>query len=210
MIRITSGLVLALLAFVPASAAVRVAPTVAQPTPPRALSFDERVRAQEAIERVYYSHQIGATKPFEEAVPRSVLEGKVRQYLRQSAALEKLWHTPVTASMLERELDRTARGTRMPERLGELYRALGNDPFLIQECLARPTLVDRLARNFYAFDERIHATARIEAGLLHAGLQRDGVEAYASDRRRTVVNIGPKGVTTGLPDRRQDRQPPQI
>jgi len=37
-----------------------------------------RVQAQEAIERVYYSHQIGAKRPFEQAVPRSVLEEKVR------------------------------------------------------------------------------------------------------------------------------------
>src|SRR6266849_5681129 len=46
----------------------------------RDLTFEERVKAQEAIERVYYSHQIGATKGFEEAVPRAVLEKKVRTY----------------------------------------------------------------------------------------------------------------------------------
>jgi hypothetical protein len=44
----------------------------------RTLSFEERVRAQEAIERVYYSHQIGATRPFEDAMPRSRIEEKVR------------------------------------------------------------------------------------------------------------------------------------
>src|SRR5262245_21404716 len=160
MIRITSGLVLALLAFVPASAAVRVAPTVAQPTPPRALSFQERVRAQEAIERVYYSHQIGTTKAFEEAVPRSVLEGKVRRSLQESVALDRFWKTPITDLMLERELERMASGSRMPERLVELYAALGNDPFLIKECLARTSLADRLARNFYAFDQTFHAETR--------------------------------------------------
>jgi hypothetical protein len=47
----------------------------------RELTFEERVRAQEAIERVYYSHQIGATKPFEEAVPRSAIEGRVSTFL---------------------------------------------------------------------------------------------------------------------------------
>ena len=36
----------------------------------RELTFDERVDAQEAIERVYYSYQIGATKSFEEAPGR--------------------------------------------------------------------------------------------------------------------------------------------
>ena len=61
----------------------------------RDLTFAERVRAQQAIERVYYSHQVGATRPFDEAVPGAVLEKKVRTYLGQSAALEKYWHTPV-------------------------------------------------------------------------------------------------------------------
>jgi|GEM_PF-5509332 hypothetical protein len=37
------------------------------------LNFEDRVRAQEAIERVYYAHQIGATLPFEQAVPRTLL-----------------------------------------------------------------------------------------------------------------------------------------
>src|SRR2546425_10656831 len=68
----------------------------------RTLTFEDRLRAQEAIERVYYSHQIGATKPFEEVVPREVLERKVRAYLKQSVALERFWKIPVTARMLRR------------------------------------------------------------------------------------------------------------
>ena len=43
---------------------------------PRALSFEERVRAQEALERVHYGHQIGATKPFASAAPGASIEGK--------------------------------------------------------------------------------------------------------------------------------------
>ncbi|HMC81802.1 MAG TPA: hypothetical protein VKL61_01055, partial [Candidatus Polarisedimenticolia bacterium] len=39
-------------------------------TQARELTFEERVDAQRAIARVYYSHQIGATQPFDEAVPR--------------------------------------------------------------------------------------------------------------------------------------------
>jgi hypothetical protein len=45
----------------------------------RDLTFEERVQAQEATERVYYSHQVGATKPFEVAVPSSVIEDEVRK-----------------------------------------------------------------------------------------------------------------------------------
>jgi N-acetylneuraminic acid mutarotase len=120
----------------------------------RDLTLEDRVRAQEAIERVRYSHQDGATKPFEAAVPRALLEKKVTTYLAQSAALEDLWGTPLTADMLAREMERQARRTRMPERLAELHAALGDDAFLVAECLARPVLVDRLSRRFFAADPR--------------------------------------------------------
>jgi hypothetical protein len=71
----------------------------------KTLTFEERVAAEEAIERVYYAHQIGATKPFEEAIPRQVLEDKVTKYLKQSVALEKHWKNPITAEMLRAERD---------------------------------------------------------------------------------------------------------
>ena len=35
----------------------------------REISFQQRVEAQDAIKRVYYSHQIDARRTFEEAVP---------------------------------------------------------------------------------------------------------------------------------------------
>ena len=122
----------------------------------RDLTFEDRVRAQEAIERVYYAHQIGTTKPFEEAIPSFVLEAMVAKYLRQSLALEEFWKTPVTAEMLRRETERMTRDTRMPDRLRELFAALDHDAFLVEECLARPALVDRLTRNFFVEDQRIH------------------------------------------------------
>ncbi len=138
----------------------------------RDLTFRDRVEAQRAIERVYYSHQTGATIPFEEAVPDSVLERKVRTYLKQSVALEKYWKTPITASMLDAEIDRMRSTTRMPERLNELYAALNNDRLLIRECLARPVLAGRLLRSFYASDGRLHAEARQRAEQLRDEMAR--------------------------------------
>ena len=123
------------------------------------LTFTQRVAAQRAIERVYYSHQVGATRSFDEAVPQAVLERKVLTYLRQSAMLERRWNTPVTAGMLRSELLRMRTGTRLPERLREIERALGDDTFLIEETVARAALVDRLSRRFFAADERIHGVA---------------------------------------------------
>ena len=41
-------------------------------------------------------------------------------------------------------MDRMARDTKQPEVLRELFEALGNDPAVIAECLARPVLAERL------------------------------------------------------------------
>src|SRR5262245_14578999 len=135
------------------------------------LTFDDRVAAQEAIERVYYAHQIGTTKPFEEAVPRAVLEEKVRTFLKKSVALDQVWHIRITGEMLRSEVERMARETRMPERLRELFDALKDDPLVVEECLARPILVNRLVREQFAFDTSLHESARREAEDLQAQLK---------------------------------------
>ena len=62
------------------------------------MTFEKRAKAYEAIECVYHSHQIGAMKPSGEAVPRGVLEGKIRTCLKQSIALERFWNAPVRPS----------------------------------------------------------------------------------------------------------------
>jgi hypothetical protein len=113
--------------------------------PARPLSFQARVRAQEAIARVYYAHQTGASRPFAEAVPRSHLERKVRDTLRLAAALEKRRPGSLSDENLALEVERMERGSRLPERLREIFAALGNDPVLIREGLARPLLAARLA-----------------------------------------------------------------
>ena len=46
-------------------------------------------------------------------------------------------------------MDRMAQHTKQPEVLRELFEALGNDPFVIAECLARPVLSERLVTNLY-------------------------------------------------------------
>jgi N-acetylneuraminic acid mutarotase len=155
----------------------------------RELSFEERVDAQRAIERVYYSHQIGTTRPFDEAVPESLLEKKVHDYLKKSAALERFWNTPVTGEALHRELERITRETRLPERLREIYAALGQDPFLIEECFVRPALVDRLSKSFLAGDGNIQLAARQKAEDLLTGLERGEINPNAEHSLRSVVTV---------------------
>ena len=120
---------------------LRASTVIALAALPRQLSFEDRVAAQEAIERVYYSYQEGATGHFEEAVPRELLERKVRTYLKQSMALRTLWKSPVSDAQLRRELDRISMSTRFPDRLEEIYDALNRDPIIILECFVRPVLV---------------------------------------------------------------------
>ncbi len=120
----------------------------------RTLTFQERVSYQRSIEEVYWRHRIWpkenlTSKPSLDAVmSQEQLEKKVQNYLRNSQALEDYWQRPITAEQLQAEMDRMARHTKQPEVLRELFEVLGNDPFIIAECLARPILAQRLPAHF--------------------------------------------------------------
>ena len=121
----------------------------------RTFTFADRVAYQHAIEEVYWHHRIWPkerpdSKPALDAVmSQAQLEKKVEGYLRNSQALEDYGQRPITSEQLQTEMDRMAQHTRQPEVLRELFEALGNDPFVIAECLARPVLSERLVTNFY-------------------------------------------------------------
>jgi N-acetylneuraminic acid mutarotase len=135
----------------------------------RTLSFEERVSYQRAIEDVYWRHRIWPKdrpdpKPSLDAVmSQAQLEKKVTDYLRKSQALADYWQRPITAEQLQAEMDRMAKRTKQPEVLQELFEALGSDSFAIAECLARPALAERLATNWYAYDQRIHGETKQRA-----------------------------------------------
>jgi len=132
----------------------------------RTLTFAERVVYQRAIEEVYWRHRIWPKerpdpKPSLAAVmSQTQLEKKVEDYLHKSQALEDYWQRPITPEQLQAEMDRMGKHTKDPEVLQELFGALGNDPFIIAECLARPALAERLLTDWYAFDDRIHGELR--------------------------------------------------
>jgi len=174
---------------------------VAAAPSPRTLTFEERVAAQEAVDRVYYRHQVDATKPFEAVMPRASLEAKVRTVLEQSAALEAYWGTSVTDEMLQREMERMAADTRMPERLQEMFAALGNDAFLVKECLARATLVDRLARNFFTGDRELHAQARAHAEELQRKLAAKEILVSVDRPERHVIELADDARRSEFPAR---------
>ena len=117
---------------------------------------------QRAIEDVYWRHRIwpkerpDAKPSLDAVVTQAQLEKKVTDYERSSKALEDYWRRPITAEQLQAEMDRMAQHTKQPEVLQEIFETLGNDPFIIAECLARPVLAERLLSNSYAYDQRIH------------------------------------------------------
>jgi N-acetylneuraminic acid mutarotase len=155
----------------------------------RQLGIADRIAAETAIEKVYYDHQIGTTRPFDRAITKETLAGSVRRTLGQSAALRDFWNAPIGSHELRNEMDRIARDTRSPERLHEVYAAVGHDAFILQECLARRTLADRWARALFAFDRRIHDGARREAEALQRRLSEDPLLLGTEDARRRVVEL---------------------
>ncbi len=76
-------------------------------------------------------------------MPDSALRAKVEDDLRKSEALRVYWQRPITEAQLQSEMERMARQTKQPAVLAELWEALGNDPYVIAECLARPLLTNR-------------------------------------------------------------------
>src|SRR5438128_522407 len=153
-----------LLAFLGPAAPAQVSQTT--------LTYAERVAYQRAIEEVYWRHRIWPRNsgerpdpkpPLDAVMSQAQLERKVTDYLRKSQALEDYYQRPITAEQLQAEMDRMAQHTRQPEVLHELFEALGNDPFVIAECLARPALADRLLTNWYAYDQTIHSDLKRRA-----------------------------------------------
>src|SRR5713101_1980043 len=122
----------------------------------RTLTFAERVAYQRAIEEVYWRHRIwpkenSKPKPsLDQVMSARQIEKKVEDYLRDSQALEDYRQKPIAPEQLQAEMERMARNAKQPEVLRELFEALGNDPSVITECLARPVLAERLAANLSA------------------------------------------------------------
>src|SRR6266446_5263287 len=113
-------------------------------TQARTLTFGDRVAYQRAIEEVYWQHRIwpkantGPKPPLAKVMSQAQIEEKVEDYLRNSQALEDYWQRLITPDQLQAEMERMASHTKQPGVLREIFAALGNDPLVIAECLARP------------------------------------------------------------------------
>ena len=139
----------------------------------RTLTFADRVAYQRAMEEVYWQHRIwpkanaGPKPPLAKVMSQAQIEEKVEDYLRNSQALEDYWQRLITPDQLQAEMERMASHTKQPGVLREIFATLGNDPFVIAECVARPVLAERLLTELYAHDSRFHGELkrRAEADL---------------------------------------------
>jgi N-acetylneuraminic acid mutarotase len=160
----------------------------------RTLTFQERVSYQRAIEEVYWRHRIWPKerpdpKPSLDAVmSQAQLEKKVQDYLRESQALEDYRQRPITSEQLQDEMDRMAQHTKQPEALRELFEALGNDPFVIAECLARPILAKRLFKSALALQD-----ANWAASQPVSSHKANGVSFYSYTLSRIVASSKEEG-----------------
>src|SRR5204863_3964201 len=109
----------------------------------RTLTFADRVAYQRVIEEVYWRHRIWPKEnaqpkpPLDKVMSQAEIEKKVEDYLRNSQALEDYWQRPITPEQLQAEMERVASHTKQACVLREIFAALGNDPLVIAECLAR-------------------------------------------------------------------------
>src|SRR5436190_582889 len=173
------------------------------------LSFAERVAYQPAIEDVYWRHRIWPKerpdpKPSLDALmAQATIEKKVQDYLRNSELLEQEWQKPITPEQLQAEMDRMAQHTKQPEVLRELFAALGNDPLVIAECLARPVLAERIANGDPVAAEPALSASRTGVPPAHPArmpLQKPVLAAWlAKAETQLPVTMAAAGASYTLP-----------
>ena len=163
----------------------------------RTLTLAQRVSYQRAIEEVYWRHRIWPKDnpqkkpPLAAIVSEAQLERKVEDYLRKSQLVTDQWQWPLTASELQAEMERMAAHTKQPEVLHELFEALGNDPFVIAECLARPAVAERLVTNLSDNDRDQFHTSRASAENQMAKL----IAATSPNYKLPTISGAPNGCT---------------
>ena len=132
------------------------------------------------------------------------LERKVRDYLQSSQVFENYWQRLIIAEQLQAEMDRMAEHTRQPDVLRELFEALGNDPFVIAECLARPVLVERTLATVPSVKKSWAAKPETEVSLTMAAMRRNyALPGIASSSGTCTYDTWTPTSATNVPDARE-------
>jgi hypothetical protein len=151
-----------------------------------AASVGELVDERLAVERVYYAKQVGAKAPFEQAVPRSVIEKRVQQELLKERVLKNVYRLEITPKLVAEEVARIERSTMAGDMLAQIKLALGNNPEKFARTVAKPLVVDRVLRARFEADATQQAGKRAEAEELRAQLL-----AAKADERAALLKARP-------------------
>jgi hypothetical protein len=151
------------------------------------LPFSERVDGARAVERARYGFVLNATRPFEEAYPRSVFEERVKREAAAEDVLRREFGMEVDRGLLAAEYDRIETSTRARDQWEAMKKALGNDRGRVEQAVCRPLLVDRALRARFAVDPKIHAgehqKARDARNAFLAGKTPAGAKRIRLSRR---------------------------
>jgi len=166
---------------------------------PKPLSFDQRVSAERAVQQVYWATRYwpeanaGPKPDLATALPDTAVRRRVTDLLRMSNALATRWGRVPSAAELSAELQRMASESKAPETLRALLAALGDDPLLEAEVLARRAIVEREVRAAYDRDRRLHAATRAaaESTLASIATPEDLARVGQAYRRRSYHLAGP-------------------
>ena len=187
--------------FVVSSALATVCASAAAP---RTTTIDRLLEDRRRVEEVYWRHNDWPAvnpgpKPLaSEYLTDEMIRNKVEMALRKVAALERFWGRGPTHREIQGEMNRMAAGSKQPAVLAELFAALDNDPERIAETLARPIVVDRLVRQLFANEPRIHGAlrerAQRELAAIGAPDRLGGLDgATVEDRTLTAAELASEG-----------------
>jgi len=159
----------------------------------RDFDMEQRAACHRSVEQVRWQNRRWpdenpkAKPPLSAVMSDAEIRRKAEDAVKMSAALAERYNEPITAEMLQAEIERMARDTRAPEQLEQLFAALDNDPFLIAECLARPELARRKLYNHVTRDPALHGDLRRQAQAALSGI--DSLDAIEGKDVRTTEYV---------------------
>ena len=163
--------------------------TFSLPASARPLDPAQLVECQRAIEEVFWAERIwprdnpGPKPRLAEIFSDAELTAKAMDGPAMTSALVELYGDPIRPQDLQAEIDRMVRESRSPEVLARLFAALGDEPYLVAECLARPSLGRRRLRAHFSRDRTVHGP--LEARIRHELKSADNI----SDLRAVSGNL---------------------
>lgn len=204
------------------SAVVVAAIALLGPAAASAMPVDERVRCHAVLADIDWSETQwssgnGQAKPARSAVlADSAIIDRVDDRLRMEAVLLADFGIRIEASLLQRELDRIAARTMMPDRLAHRFAALDNHAGRIAECMVRPYLVETFLRRAHEQQQQTQAAGSIDKSFqTWWRSRRQGVQRHDPEIQLDLTlplmgrTVAAPAAGSGLPDYWVQREIPE-